>query len=102
MLDALLAVQRRLIYFPSRAPLPPAAQVLPGARDVALKTADGLELGAWFLAATAKTFLFRMDVNDPRVFAAAIGVLAAAALLASYIPARRAASVDPMIALRAE
>ncbi len=58
--------------------------------------------GAWFLAATAKTFLFKMDVNDPRVFAAAIGVLAAAALVASYIPARRAASVDPMIALRAE
>lgn len=51
MLDALLAVQRRLIYFPSRAPLPPAAQVLPGARDVMLTTADGLELGAWFVAA---------------------------------------------------
>ncbi|MDQ3169875.1 MAG: ABC transporter permease [Acidobacteriota bacterium] len=58
--------------------------------------------GAWFLAATARTFLFKMDVNDPRVFAAAIGVLAAAALVASYIPARRAASVDPMVALRAE
>jgi putative ABC transport system permease protein len=58
--------------------------------------------GAWYLSETAKTFLFRMDVNDPRAFAAAIGALALAALLASVIPARRAASVDPMIALRSE
>jgi putative ABC transport system permease protein len=59
-------------------------------------------IGAWYLSATAKAFLFRMDVNDPRAFAGAIGALAIAALLASLIPARRAASVDPMIALRAE
>ena len=59
-------------------------------------------VGAWFLAASAQSFLFRMDVTDPRAFAAAIGVLAAAAAVASLIPARRAASVDPMIALRAE
>ena len=59
-------------------------------------------IGAWYLSATAKAFLFRMDVNDPRAFAAAIGALAVAALLASLIPARRAASVDPMVALRAE
>jgi ABC-type antimicrobial peptide transport system permease subunit len=59
-------------------------------------------VGAWYLSAAAKAFLFRMDVNDPRAFAAAIGALALAALLASVIPARRAASVDPMIALRNE
>jgi ABC-type lipoprotein release transport system permease subunit len=40
--------------------------------------------------------------NDPRAFAAAFLLLALAALLASAIPARRAASVDPMIALRTE
>lgn len=51
MLGALLAVQRRLIYFPSRASLPPAARMLAGARDVILTTADGLELGAWFVPA---------------------------------------------------
>jgi len=59
-------------------------------------------LGAWYLSATAKTFLFRLDSNDPRAFAAALVSLAIAALVASFIPARRAASVDPMIALRAE
>jgi hypothetical protein len=41
--------QRRLVYLPSTGPLPPAAQVLPGARDVRLTTADGLALGAWFV-----------------------------------------------------
>jgi ABC-type antimicrobial peptide transport system permease subunit len=67
--------------------------------------AAGLVIGgvtAWYLSATAQTFLFRMDVTDPRAFAAALGVLAAAGLIASAIPARRAASVDPVIALRAE
>ena len=59
-------------------------------------------VGAWYLSQTAKAFLFRMDVTDPRAFAAAIGALALAALIASAIPARRAASVDPMIALRAD
>jgi fermentation-respiration switch protein FrsA (DUF1100 family) len=43
--------QRRLIYFPTRGPVPPAASVLHGAQDVVLETADGLRLGAWYLPA---------------------------------------------------
>jgi putative ABC transport system permease protein len=58
--------------------------------------------GAWYLSTTAQTFLFKLDSNDPRAFAAAIASLAVAGLIASAIPARRAASVDPMEALRAE
>ena len=58
--------------------------------------------GAWYLRATAKTFLFGLDATDPRAFAAAIVSLSLAALVASVIPARRAASVDPIVALRAE
>jgi putative ABC transport system permease protein len=58
--------------------------------------------GAWYLSSTAERFLFRLEASDPRAFIAAIVVLALAALLASVIPARRAASVDPMVALRAE
>ena len=50
LLVALLwSLQRRLIYFPDRSAPPPAAQVLPGARDVTLHTADGLRLGAWLV-----------------------------------------------------
>ena len=65
----------------------------------------GLALGgvaAWLLSSAAETFVFRIDVNDPRVFAVAVITLAVAAFAASVIPARRAASVDPTVALRAE
>jgi len=71
----------------------------------AVLVAIGLVLGgvgAWALAGTAKAFLFRMDVSDPRVFLAAVGSLVIAALAATVLPARRAASVDPMVALRSE
>jgi uncharacterized protein len=46
--------QRSLIYLPSTDPVPPAGEVLPGARDVRLETADGLELGAWHVPATGR------------------------------------------------
>lgn len=54
MLVAMLATmlwawQRHLIYFPATGPVPPAAAVLPGARDVVLETSDGLRLGAWYV-----------------------------------------------------
>ncbi|MCD4526309.1 alpha/beta hydrolase [Nocardioides sp. cx-173] len=45
----LWALQRQLIYFPDSSPVPPAAEVIDGARDVTLHTDDGLELGAWFV-----------------------------------------------------
>jgi alpha-beta hydrolase superfamily lysophospholipase len=41
------AFQRKLIYLPSGGPLPSAAEVLDGGRDVTLVTADGLRLAAW-------------------------------------------------------
>lgn len=41
--------QRQLIYFPDTSSVPPAEAVIDGARDVALHTEDGLELGAWFV-----------------------------------------------------
>ena len=58
--------------------------------------------GAIYLSAAAKAFLFRIEPTDPRAFAAAVIVIVAAALVANAIPARRAARVDPMIALRSE
>ncbi len=74
-------------------------------RSAAVLVLTGLVIGgvaAWALGGTAKAFLFKIDVTDPRVYATAIGVLVAAALVASAIPARRAASVDPLVALRSE
>ena len=47
----LWALQRQLIYFPDERAVPPAGEVVDGARDVTLRTEDGLELGAWFLPA---------------------------------------------------
>ncbi|MDP9323043.1 MAG: ABC transporter permease [Acidobacteriota bacterium] len=67
--------------------------------------ASGLIIGgvaAWYLSAASQVFLFRLEPTDPRAFAAAVVSLSLAALVASAIPARRAASVDPMVALRAE
>ena len=49
LLAALWAFQRHLIYLPSGQAVPPAAQVLDGARDVALETSDGVRLGAWLV-----------------------------------------------------
>jgi uncharacterized protein len=40
--------QRRLIYFPSPGPVPPAGAMLPNGRDVVLETDDGIRLGAWY------------------------------------------------------
>jgi uncharacterized protein len=49
MIMLLWVFQRRLIYLPSTAPVPSAERVLPGARDVTLRTADGIALGAWLV-----------------------------------------------------
>ena len=58
--------------------------------------------GAWYLSAGVRTFLFEVEPANAGIFAASIAALAAAGLLASAIPARRAATVDPLIALRHE
>jgi predicted permease len=68
-------------------------------------TIGGIAIGvAAAIAATRfiQTLLFGVKPTDPVTYAAVIGALAIAAVLASYMPARRAANVDPMVALRAE
>ncbi len=67
--------------------------------------ASGLAIGgvaAWYLSATARAFLFHVQPTEPRAFGAAVVCLLLAALVASAVPARRAATVDPSVALRAE
>jgi predicted permease len=67
--------------------------------------AGGLALGliaAWLLARLVSGFLFHVEPHDPWVYAAVSAALVATGLIAAFMPARRAASVDPLIALRAE
>ncbi len=74
-------------------------------RDVAVVVVGGLAGGALlsFLAVRLlQKLLFGLSPHDPLTIGTAIGLLAAVALLAGYLPARRAMRVDPMVALRYE
>jgi putative ABC transport system permease protein len=63
----------------------------------------GLGLACSLVATRALTSqLFGVQASDPITFAGIAALLAGVALLASYIPARRATRVDPMVALRHE
>jgi predicted permease len=64
---------------------------------VAIGTIASLALTKWI-----ESLLFGTTPTDPVVFSSVIVLLCASALVAGYIPARRASRVDPMIALRAD
>ena len=59
-------------------------------------------IGAALLSRSMTTLLFNVQPTESTVYAAVSFVLIAVALLASYLPARRAARIDPLIALREE
>jgi putative ABC transport system permease protein len=59
-------------------------------------------LGSLALSRTIRSLLFELSPTDPATLGGMSALLAAVALLASYLPARRATRVDPVIALRSE
>ncbi len=74
-------------------------------RQVLVLAAGGLALSVPAALITSKfveSFLFGMKPNDPVALTAAAGVLLSAALLAGFLPARRASRIDPITALRHE
>jgi putative ABC transport system permease protein len=72
-----------------------------GARLAAIGIVCGV-IGAVAVTRVVSSLLYNVSATDPLSFAATAVFLAAVALLASYVPARRATGVDPLIALRAE
>jgi len=59
-------------------------------------------MGAWFASRLMENFLFGLTPRDPYTLAVAAFALAITALVAGYLPARRASHVDPAVTLRAE
>jgi ABC-type lipoprotein release transport system permease subunit len=72
-----------------------------GLRTAGLGVAIGLA-GAFVLTRFMSSLLFNIAPTDATTFAAIPALLLVVALLASYIPARRAAEVDPVVSLRYE
>jgi len=74
-------------------------------REVLTLVGVGIVLGlaaAWGLGRLVSSQLFGVTANDPVTIAAAAALLAAVALVAGYVPARRATRVNPVLALRYE
>jgi predicted permease len=70
-----------------------------GLWQVGLGMIVGVGLG-WLLGSSLQVLLFQVKPYDPAVFGGTIAVLGGVGLLASYVPALRAAAVDPLRALR--
>jgi predicted permease len=71
----------------------------------AVYLAGGLAIGlsaAWVLSALISGFLFQVQPHDPWIYAGVAASLVTTGVIAAFVPARRAARVDPLVALRLE
>src|ERR1051326_437584 len=75
--------------------------VVQGIRLAVVGVAIGV-LGSFFITPVIQSELFSVSSKDPASFIGVSLFLTAVAFLASYVPARRATTVDPLVALRAE
>jgi ABC-type antimicrobial peptide transport system permease subunit len=75
--------------------------IVQGLRLAGIGMAIGLA-GAFGLTRLLSSLLFGVKATDPMAFAIVVVTLAAVAGIATYIPARRATRIDPVIALRYE
>jgi predicted permease len=83
----------------------PRAVLLLVVRHAAIVAAIGVVVGvvaALLVTRFMRALLFGVDAADPLTFVTIASTLAAVTLLAGYIPARRAARIDPVVSLRAE
>jgi putative ABC transport system permease protein len=70
-------------------------------RPVALGVTLGL-IASWWTTKLVSAFLYQIDPHEPWVWAGAAALLLLVAALATWIPARRASAVEPMVVLRSE
>ena len=75
--------------------------LLQGAQLAGIGSTLGL-VGASALTGLLRTLLFGVGTRDPLMFGGVAATLAVVALVASWVPARRAMRVDPIVALRCE
>jgi hypothetical protein len=96
------------------APRRPSASCSPGSRTIECDLADDQQLGAdgggvsrlilvdGLRVTAAGLLLYAIEPHDPATFVAVAAMLLAVSALATYVPARRAGRVDPIVSLRAE
>jgi ABC-type antimicrobial peptide transport system permease subunit len=74
-------------------------------RDVVFLAAMGIAISvptALGISRFVESLLFGVKPDDPQTLAAAVAILLTAALLAGYMPARKASRIEPMVAVRHE
>jgi predicted permease len=84
---------------------PPARLMMAVIGRGVVHTAAGVAIGlavSWQLASLVEGFLFEVRPHDAAVYGGAAALLAACGIVAAFVPARRAARVNPIIALRVE